>query len=233
MPALEAKALLFDLDGTLVDSVDDLVVAINQTLGEINARPLTRDEVTTFIGKGARNMVERSLRAVLSTAPQEDEVESCYRAYVQNMNALDAKYSKLLPYVLESLSSLKASGFRMAVVTNKPSVVIPSLLERFELKGFFDVVLGADSVVHPKPAPDMLQLACERLGVKPSEAFMIGDSMNDALAAQNATIPALLLKTGYNEGIKIEDWVKINTPNFPVFDTMRELTQYLLLPKRS
>ena len=64
MPAREAKVLLFDLDGTLVDSVDDLVVAINQTLTEIHARTLTRDEVTTFIGKGARNMVERSLRAV-------------------------------------------------------------------------------------------------------------------------------------------------------------------------
>lgn len=227
------KGLLFDLDGTLIDSVDDLVIAINQTLSEIGARPLSRDEVCTFIGKGARNMVHRSLTAVLGDKPDEHLVDRLYLSYVHNMQSLDGKYSKLLPHVTSSLTALKQAGFKLAVVTNKPSIVIEPILKRFELTKYFSTVLGADSVEHPKPAPDMLEAAAKALDLKIDETVMIGDSMNDALAAKNAGITALLLKTGYNEGINIEDWVQINTPNFPVFDSMQELSQYLLPFQRS
>ena len=227
------KGLLFDLDGTLIDSVDDLVIAINQTLSEIGARPLSRNEVCSFIGKGARNMVQRSLTAVLGEKPDEHLVDKLYLSYVHNMQSLDGKYSKLLPHVTSSLMALKQAGFKLAVVTNKPSIVVEPILKRFELTEYFSIALGADSVEHPKPAPDMLEAAAKALGLSINETVMIGDSMNDALAAKNARIMALLLKTGYNEGINIEDWVQINTPNFPVFDSMQELSQYLLPFQRS
>ena len=205
------KGLLFDLDGTLIDSVDDLVIAINQTLSEIGARPLSRNEVCSFIGKGARNMVQRSLTAVLGEKPDEHLVDKLYLSYVHNMQSLDGKYSKLLPHVTSSLMALKQAGFKLAVVTNKPSIVVEPILKRFELTEYFS----------------------KALGLSINETVMIGDSMNDALAAKNAGIMALLLKTGYNEGINIEDWVQINTPNFPVFDSMQELSQYLLPFQRS
>lgn len=233
MLAVVPKGLLFDLDGTLIDSIDDLVIAINQTLAEIDARPLSRNEVCTFIGKGARNMVHRSLAAVLDGEPDKILVDRLYLSYVHHMQSLDGKYSKLLPHVIPSLKALKNAGYKMAVVTNKPNIVVEPILKRFELTDYFSIVLGADSVQHPKPAPDMLEVAADALGLRILDTVMIGDSMNDALAAQNAGITALLLKTGYNEGIDIEDWVQINTPNFSVFDTMQELSQYLLAFQRS
>ena len=233
MPATVPKALLFDLDGTLIDSLGDLHVAINRSLSEISARSLTREEVAKFIGKGARNMVERSLTAVLGTAPSRQQAERLYARYIFYMQEVNGQHSELLPAVFESLSQLQEVGYKMAVVTNKPNVVIPPLLERFKLSKFFSVVLGADSVAHPKPHPDMLLKAINLLGVDFPHTFMIGDSLNDALAARNAGIASLLLKTGYNEGLKIEQWAQLYAPDTPVFDTMRELTQYLLPFQRS
>lgn len=226
------KTLLFDLDGTLIDSINDLHVAINHSLTEIQARTLSKEEVSGFIGKGARNMVMRSLGAVYPFPPSDQQIDELYHRYLFHMQRLNGQHSELLPYVYEALTQLQRAGFKMAVVTNKPNIVILPLLERFKISNFFSVILGADSVTHPKPHPDMILKAMDLLGAEPSRSVMIGDSMNDALAAQGAGIVTLLLKTGYNEGIKIEDWAKIYSPNSLIFDTIRELSHYLLQLQR-
>ena len=221
------KALLFDVDGTLIDSLDDLVVANTKLMTNLNLTPLSREEVSRFIGKGARVLVIRALNARLMRAPTDGEIDHALGIYLRAMAEVDGQYSKLAPYVPEGLVRLKKLGFPMAVVTNKPHAIAEALLEKFQIRSFFDAVIGADDVEHPKPAPDMLFLAASRVGADINESAMIGDSMNDALAAQNAKAHPLLLRTGFNEGIRIDDWVKIHLPLTPIFDTMKELSDYL------
>ena len=221
------KALLFDVDGTLIDSLDDLVVANAKLMASLGFAPLSRDEVSRFIGKGARVLVIRALNARLMRAPTDDEIDHALGIYLQAMAEVDGQFSKLEPYVPKGLERLKKLGFPMAVVTNKPHAIAEALLEKFQIRPFFDAVIGADDVEHPKPAPDMLLLAASELRANIDECAMIGDSMNDALAAQNAKAHPLLLRTGFNEGIRIDDWVKIHLPLTPIFDTMKELSDYL------
>ena len=222
------KALLFDLDGTLVDSVDDLTVAANIALKAAGYPPVSREDMGRFIGKGARVLIERVLTSKLGRAPSSTELEPMLTRYLAEMNGAKDCYTKLLPGVREALSRLKAAGIPMAVVTNKPSQAARSLLNRFELTDFFDCIIGADDVKTPKPDPEMLQMAANIMRVNLKDCAMIGDSMNDALAAENAGIQALLVKTGYNEGIAIDLWVMQNKKSIPVFNTMTELADNVL-----
>lgn len=221
------KALLFDVDCTLIDSLDDLEIACNQLMQSLNLAPLSRDEVSRFIGKGARILVVRALNARLGRTPTDEEIDQALRVYLRAMAEVDGRYSKLEPNVLEALERLKKFHYPMAVVTNKPHSIAEALLSKFQIRHFFDTVIGADDVTHPKPAPDMLLLAASKLNVTIEECAMIGDSMNDAQAAQNAKAHPLLLRTGFNEGVSIDDWTKIHLPLTPIFDTMEELSDYL------
>lgn len=225
---IAVKALLFDLDGTLVDSVADLTVAANIALKAAGYSPVSRDDMGRFIGKGARVLIERVLTSKLGRKPEADELEPLLTRYLSEMNNAKDCYTKLLPGVTNALSRLKAAGISMAVVTNKPSLAARSLLLRFKLMEFFDCVIGADDVKTPKPDPEMLQMAADIMQVNLSDCAMIGDSMNDALGAENAGIQALLVKTGYNEGIAIDLWVMQNNKSIPVYNTMTELADDVL-----
>ena len=120
----------------------------------------------------------------------------------------------------------------MAIVTNKPANVARKLVTQFNLLDFFETVIGAGDVDTIKPDPKMLIEAAHRIGIKITDCLMIGDSMNDSIAAKNAQIHALLVKTGYNEGIAIDQWAKEHAPNDIVFDTMAQLADYLIKNER-
>lgn len=227
-----AKALLFDLDGTLLDSVDDLTVAINNTLASRSLPRIDRGDVALFIGKGARVLVQRALTKACGQVPEEKLVDEVLPKYLQEMKLAEGTRTRQIPTVPEALARLQKAGFKMAIVTNKPANVARKLVTQFNLLDFFETVIGAGDVDTIKPDPKMLIEAAHRMGVEIEDCLMIGDSMNDSIAARNAKIPALLVKTGYNEGISIDQWAKQYAPNDLVFDTMVELSDFVIEKER-
>lgn len=165
--------------------------------------------------------------------PDENTVLETLPRYLSEMKLAEGTRTKQLPGVPQSLKALQEAGFKMAIVTNKPAAIARRLAAQFDLMPYFETILGAGDVDSVKPNPEMLIEAAHRMGVSIRDCVMIGDSMNDSLAARNAGIRAYLLKTGYNEGVVIDQWAKENAPDDLVFNTMTELSEYLINERRT
>ncbi|HEY3600625.1 MAG TPA: phosphoglycolate phosphatase [Chthoniobacterales bacterium] len=190
---MKRTALIFDLDGTLVDSVPDLRAALNQMLGEIGGRELAPVEVRGMIGDGMRALVDRALAATDSVA----EVERAQDRFLELYQAALVKLSRLYPGVDETLQSLGAAGALLAICTNKPQRATLGVLEGFGIDRYFNAILGGDVVPFRKPDPRHLLAAIGALGARPNEAVMIGDSENDYSAARGAGTPIIMMRYGY------------------------------------
>jgi phosphoglycolate phosphatase len=190
---MKRAVLIFDLDGTLVDSVPDLRTALNEMLGGMHRRELAPDEVRRMIGDGTRALVERALAATGAI----NDLGAAHQRFLQLYEAAPAKLSRLYPDVDETLQSLRGSGARLAICTNKPQAATLGVLEGFQIAGYFDAVLGGDAVPFRKPDPRHLLAAIERLGAMINAAVMIGDNENDYAAARAAGVPVILMRYGY------------------------------------
>lgn len=193
-PSHRFKALLFDLDGTLINSAPDLQRAINAALATIKARPLTIDETHACLGDGLAVMLEKALRL---TGVTGHTVEEMMPTYTSIYAGIRAEPSCIYPGVREWLAEEKQRGTHLALCTNKNEKPARRILGDLDLVSFFDVILGGDSLPQHKPDPAQLIHALQAFAVKPADALMIGDSINDALAAQALGIPCLILKHGY------------------------------------
>jgi phosphoglycolate phosphatase len=204
---------LFDLDGTLVESRHDLATAINRMRGDLGMPPLPEERITCHIGWGARNLVARCLRPQGSPvpspepdpqAPSPEEVEKALGLFRRHYD--DCLLDTTRPYegIPELLEEAWRRQFPLAVVTNKPEGFTRKILAGLGLADPFAVVVGGDSAPKPKPWPDPLLLACQRLGVEPSSALMIGDSPTDLKAAREAGCPVALVAWGLNPAEALE-----------------------------
>jgi len=196
------EAVLFDLDGTLLDTAADIALALNRTLAEHGWSPAAQDDVRLMIGRGAPILIQRTAAAqsrTLDEATHAAMVERFFHHYgaLQENNEFGA-----LPFpgAREALQRLHEAGLRTAVVTNKQQRFARGLLELLDMIAWVDVVVGGDSCERRKPDPQPLLFACERLGVTPARALMVGDSINDVKAARGANIPVVCVPYGYNEG---------------------------------
>lgn len=196
------EAVLFDLDGTLLDTAGDISEALNRALREFGWAATEETQVRRMIGRGAPILIQRAAAAqnrTLDDATHAALVERFFHHYgsLQETNAFEA-----VPYpgAAEALRALHAAKLRIAVVTNKQERFAHGLLDRLGLKPYIDIVVGGDSCERRKPDPQPLVFACERLNVAPSRALMIGDSVNDVTAAKAASIPVICVPYGYNEG---------------------------------
>jgi len=202
-PKFDVDALLFDLDGTLLDTIPDLYEAVRRMLAELGEPTRSIEELTHMVGKGIPNLVLRSLtdgRPGLDPALVERGLPAFRRHYaVVNGNA-----TRIYEGVDATLAEFARQRIRMACVTNKAAAFTEPLLEKMGLASFFDCVVSGDTLPHSKPAPEPLLYACERLGVAPARTLMVGDSANDAAAALAAGIPVLLLTYGYSEGRDVD-----------------------------
>jgi len=197
----DVDAVLFDLDGTLLDTVDDLHEAANLMLAELG-RPLrSRDEIRNFVGKGVPKLVERCLADPDLPANDFDAAVDVFRRHYQ---ATNGKHSVTYDTVRETLDLLKAGGVAMGVVTNKAQDFTVPLLKATGLSEYFGAVVCGGMLPNKKPAPDMLLHACDLLSVGKERALMVGDSGNDALCAQAAGVPVLLMTYGYTEGVPVD-----------------------------
>jgi phosphoglycolate phosphatase len=192
------RAIIFDLDGTLVDTSSEIAAALNRTLEESGIAGLEQRAVEALIGRGVHSLVERALAQAEGGALVELEsaVERFEAHYAQTVGT-DAR---LFAGVRPGLMRFAEAGFAMSVVTNKPRFFTEMLLERLEVAAFFAAVVAGDDGIRRKPHGDMLLAACERMGATPARSLMLGDSDNDVIAARAAGCPVWCVPYGYNEG---------------------------------
>ena len=193
------RAVLLDLDGTLLDTAPDIAAAANAMLAEQGLQPLPAGTVREFIGSGIPKLVERCLQAAglpLACA----RLEPALRSFGVHYKRLNGAASRPFPGVVEALERLRAAKLRLACVTNKAAAFTLPLLQRSGLAPLLDAVVTADQVGRRKPDPEPFLHACRTLGVAAAEAAVIGDSANDAEGARAAGCRVLLVSYGYSEG---------------------------------
>jgi len=216
-------AVLVDLDGTLVDTLDDFVAALQATLALLpppfSDYRATREHVQHMIGKGSEHLVYSVLDAALAAAAATPgaaqraaapavAADAAVRAlavkhYLEQYAQVNGRAATVYPGVREGLQQLRAAGLRLACVTNKPTVYARALLQSMDLAAAFELVVGGDATERKKPAADPLLWACQHMKLVPQRTLMVGDSSNDAQAARAAHCPVLLVTYGYNHGLDV------------------------------
>jgi phosphoglycolate phosphatase len=191
---MKRSAILFDLDGTLVDSLPDLAAAANALLAELGFPALGESAIASMVGDGVGKLVERVLTASGTDGiPLAAAIDRFLTFYEADATRLTRPY----PDVVRVLGELDAAGCRLAICTNKPERATLAILKGLELSRFFAIVLGGDSLPVQKPDPRPLLAALDRLDVAPSAAAMVGDHRNDMAAARGAGVAAIFARYGY------------------------------------
>lgn len=196
------KLIMFDLDGTLVDSVADIALSLNRALGDMGLDPVREDQVRVWVGRGASRLLYCVLEYLRQSPDQHDVLMARFMARYE---VSVCEKSTIYPGVRELLDACKQAGVPMACVTNKPYTPAKALLEALDLLDYFEILLGGDSLTHKKPHPEPLQHCLQHFGVKPADALMVGDSRNDIDAAKAAGVRVLALPYGYNHGEPVAD----------------------------
>ena len=217
---MSGRAVLFDLDGTLVDSAPAIAAALSQVRIARGAAPISAEQVRPWISLGAPELV----RLALGGAAREPSAD--LEAMRSALRELPTPPDSLYPGVVRLLQALQAGGLRLAVVTNKPEALARKLLDELALSAYFDAVVGGDSTPHPKPHPAPLRAALMMLDVPAAEAVLVGDSAVDAAAAEGMALPFHLFEGGY--GAAECDGYRVSSR----FATHAELRPLLLAARR-
>ena len=218
------EVILFDLDGTLIDSVPDLALAVNHMLETLNRETFSEDTIRYWVGNGAQVLVKRALSGDAKTDEDLDPalfskaLDIFLTFYGQNLCIRTATY----PLVPQTLKVLKTQGYRLVIITNKPFDFIAPILEGLQLAELFEYFIGGDSLTEKKPNPLPLLHICEKLDVSVEQCVMIGDSKNDILAANTCGMQSVGVTYGYNYG---ED-IGVHKPSM-IIDNFGDLLKFL------
>lgn len=191
-------AVLFDLDGTLIETAPDLAAALNHTLARAGRPAVPVDGVRPMIGDGARALLERGLAAT-GPAPDKATMDRWHAELLEYYWEHVADLSHPFDGVVELLETMRIAGLKLGVCTNKPFGLSMKLFEALGLDHLFDAVLGGDSLSVRKPDPEHLLATLDLLGARPERAAMVGDSANDVQAARNAGVPVVVVSFGYTK----------------------------------
>ncbi|MFN3591024.1 MAG: HAD family hydrolase [Thermaurantiacus sp.] len=194
--AMSSRTIVFDLDGTLVDTAEDLAASLNHALGVLGRPPIDPASVRPMVGQGARALLQKGLVATGAASPAlvERGVEPFLDFYAANI----AVWSRPYPLVEEVLERLAARGDRLAICTNKPAALSAALIDALGWAGRFAALLGADSLPVRKPDPAHLLRTIEAAGGTWEDALFVGDSVTDAKTAEAARVPLVLVRHGYS-----------------------------------
>jgi|UniRef100_A0A931GB81 phosphoglycolate phosphatase len=199
------RLVMFDLDGTLIDSVPDLAEAVDRMLVELGRAPAGVARVRDWVGNGARVLVRRALAGGLDhSAVGEAETEEALARFL-DIYADCHHLTALYPGVHELLEALSTAAVELAVVTNKPERFVAPLLEQVGLGGYFRWIIGGDTLAQQKPDPAALLQVMRLAGVEATQSLFVGDSRNDVLAARAAAVPCVAVSYGYNHGRPIAE----------------------------
>lgn len=225
MKNLNLQAVMIDLDGTLVDTIGDFEVALNRALADLQVPTANRALIERSIGKGSEHLIRTVLKhqlALPGVAGNAREVEQLFtpvwERYEHHYLSINGEFSNVFPGVMEGLEQIQSLGLPMACLTNKPISFTLPLIKDKGLAPYFSKVFGGDSFERKKPDPLPLLKTCEALQSLPARTLMIGDSSNDAQAADAAGCPVVLMTYGYNHGEPIQ-----NTPALAWLDSLMQL----------
>jgi phosphoglycolate phosphatase len=223
------SGVLFDLDGTLLDTASDIAQALNLVCADYGLDPFPVSAVSRMIGRGSPILVERAAAArgrTLTESEQSAMVERFFHHYgaLEEENRSDAEP---YPGAADALRRLHEAGLKIAVVTNKYHRFASALLTRLNLSQWVGVIVGGDTCERRKPDPQPLLFACRSLQLTASQALMVGDSINDVLAARAAGIPVVCVPYGYNEG---QDPRTLECD--VMIETLADLPELLLTPSQ-
>ncbi|MGL4667036.1 MAG: phosphoglycolate phosphatase [Saezia sp.] len=202
---LRVKAIVLDLDGTLVDTRHDFLVALNRTLDDLKLPYIDEGFVTKMIGKGSSYLIEKTLEYVTGVLPEKERQEQACTFYLQHYAQINGSFSTLYLGVKDALETLSSRGYALACLTNKPSKLAGPLLMKMGLLSYFECVFGGDAFASQNPDALPLLRTCEALGVQPRDVIMVGDSVNDSQAARGAKAAVALVRYGYNHGNPIDE----------------------------
>lgn len=197
------RAVILDLDGTLLDTAPDIAVAANAMLSALGLPIVSETRVRDFIGKGVANLV-RCLLAEAASAGRAMAFDEAMARFEAAYLAGVADRSRPYPGVLAGLEAWRAARIPMACVTNKVARFTEPLLAATGLRPYFGAVVSGDTAARKKPDPDPLLAACAALGVPAAASWVIGDSLTDVLAARAAGCPVAVVPYGYREGLAVE-----------------------------
>ncbi len=198
-----ARAIIFDLDGTLVDTAPDLMHATNHVLATLKRRPITMDEVRSFVGHGAKALITRGCQATGDPVDVR-AIETLYQEFIIYYAANIAVSSKPFPGLIKFLERCQKENIATGVCTNKLESLSLRLLEALDLKKYFGSVVGPDTIGIAKPDPRPYAEALTRLGVGDAKSIMIGDSETDILTARAAGVLVIAVPFGYTPKPVIE-----------------------------
>ena len=228
------KAVIVDLDGTMVDTLGDFEEALNRTLADLDLPPVRRTLIERTVGKGSEHLIRSVLAhqlalpevTGLSNVCQARSVDTLYepawQRYQHHYLRINGEFSAVSPGVVEGLAILKSMRLPMACLTNKPLAFAQGLLKAKALDGYFGWVFGGDSFERKKPDPMPILGTCAAMGVEPGRALMVGDSQNDALASRAAGCTVALVTYGYNHGQPVA-----RAPHDLLVDSLLELAERL------
>jgi phosphoglycolate phosphatase len=188
------KLIIFDLDGTLTDSLPDLTDTTNYMLARFGRLALAPEQVRQLVGQGARNLVGRAM-----TGASAEEIEDALGIFLAYNEAHIADKTRLYPGVIDTLDRLQAARRDMAVISNKNVLLCRKLLSLLGIDGYFGAVLGADSLLFRKPSPEPLLKLIRDFGVSAVETVMVGDSINDIAAGKGAGVVTIGCTYGYGD----------------------------------
>ena len=226
----DIEAVIFDLDGTLVNTLGDFQVALHRTMADLDLPPVSDALIEQTIGKGSEHLIRSLLTHQIARPEVKGAGQACaaltvdalferaWQRYQHHYLAINGQFANVYPGVMDVLNDLSVKGMPMACLTNKPLAFAQALLKDKALTTFFGPVFGGDSFERKKPDPLPLLKTCEALGTAPARTLMVGDSSNDAQAAHAAGCPVVLVTYGYNHGQPVQD-----TPAAAWLDTLADL----------
>ena len=199
------EMILIDVDGTLVDSVPDLVFCVDEMMKQLGMPERGEAAVRTWVGNGVERLTRRALINQLDGEPDDALFQKAYPIFLELYAENTSKRSKLYPGVREGLDYLKSAGYKLGCVTNKDSQFTIPLLKDMGIHDEFEIIICGDTLAEKKPHPMPLLHAAEFFGVKPENAMMLGDSVSDVKAARAAGFKIVCMSYGYNHGVDIRD----------------------------
>jgi phosphoglycolate phosphatase len=197
---LPIRAVVIDLDGTLLDTAPDLAYAAERMMADLGRPCPSQDTIATYIGNGVSRLVKRVLTGEMDAEPDAALFEKALAAYNTHYGEHVSLHSRPFPGVADGLEAFKTMGVRIACITNKAAQFTHPLLKDTGLFDYFELILSGDTLPRRKPDPLPLLHACEFFGVQPAELLLIGDSLNDTQAARAAGCPVFCVPYGYNRG---------------------------------
>lgn len=212
------KLVMFDLDGTLIDSVPDLAAATDQMLVQLGRPPAGMAKVRNWVGNGAPILVRRALADSFEHGAISAEQEAEALAIFMQVYGTGESLTKLYPGTLDTLVTLQKLGIKLSLVTNKPEKFLPQLLAETKLDGFFEWIVGGDTLPQKKPDPAGLLWVMQQAGLTAEQCLFVGDSRNDVQAAHAAGVACIAVTYGYNYG----EPISADRPAL-IVDDLREL----------